>query len=135
VSQGATNAPRAATELMKAMPTAADGPVRKFGARVQNTGEHEYTPIAESVRHTIFPTGLSTNAAAAMPMAANAIAAIKWYFRSIARSDLRPHQIIAAAPKAGGMIATSPVCMLVRPNSLMISGRKKPTPIVIEARQ
>src|SRR6476469_10041357 len=49
INQGATNAPRAATELMKAMPTAADGPVRKFGASVQNTGDDAYTPIAESV--------------------------------------------------------------------------------------
>jgi hypothetical protein len=121
--------------LIKAMPTAADGPVRKFGARVQNTGEHEYTPTAERVKHTIFPTGSSMNAAAAIPPAANAIAATKWYFRSIARSDLRPHQIIPTAPNAGGMIATNPVCMLVRPNPLTISGRKKPTPSVIEARQ
>src|SRR6202047_1377555 len=108
MSQGATNAPRAATELMKAMPTAADGPVRKFGASVQNTGDDAYTPIAESVKHAILRTGWLTNAAAAMPIAANAITANRWYFRSIARSDLRPHQIIAAAPEAGRRTPTRP---------------------------
>src|ERR1700732_412182 len=70
IKQRATNAPRAATELMKAMPTAADGPVRKFGASVQNTGDDAYTPIAESVKQAILSTGWLTNAAGAMPRAA-----------------------------------------------------------------
>src|ERR1700744_3085839 len=101
MSQGATKAASAATELMNAIPTAADAPVRKFGARVQNTGNDAFRPMADRVNAAIFITGSSMNAAAATPAAASTMAPIRWYFRSIARSDLRPQRIIAMAPNAG----------------------------------
>src|SRR4051794_23634920 len=110
------------------MPTAADAPVRKFGARVQKTGLHAFNPIADIVNATILSTGSSMSAAAATPTAARIMAVSRWFLRSIVRSEWRPHQIIAAAPAAGGIMETQPVCMLVRPKLLTMVGRKKPTP-------
>src|SRR6185312_3253977 len=110
------------------MPTAAEAPVRKFGASVQNTGLQAFKPIADTVNATIFSTGSLITAAAATPSAAVAMAASRCILRSILRSECLPHQIIATAPAAGGMIETQPVCMLVRPNDLTMVGRKNPTP-------
>src|ERR1700760_2829001 len=110
------------------MPTAADAPVRNDGARLQNTGLHAFNPIADAVKAAIFSTGSLISAAAATPTAASVMAARRCPLRSILRSERRPHQIIAAAPAAGGMMDTHPVCMSVRPKLLTIVGRKKPTP-------
>ena len=124
---GATNPPMTPNELIAAIPAADAAPDKKAAGIDQKGGVKASVAANAIVTAMILLVGSTSNAAAKSAAPARRLAMAAWPERSKRRSDRRPHQITAINANRLGIAATKPVCILLMPNPLRISGRKNKT--------
>jgi hypothetical protein len=124
IRNGPPNPDKLPSELIAAMPAAAEAPVRKLDGIGQNIGGTAETPICAKHNSAIFSTGLSTKPERPIPTAAMPSATATWPRRSIVLSEWRLSTTMPTAPKTNGNAETTPVMKFDRPNPLTIVGRK-----------
>src|ERR1700744_2014161 len=98
MTEGPTNPPKLPTELITAMPVAAENPARNRLGMEKNGPKKLEIPIATSDQSVITRGGerVALNIISAMPATMRGMAA--WYLRSSLWSELRDTRIIATKP-------------------------------------
>src|SRR5450755_3611713 len=115
MTDGPTKPPRFPTELIKAMPAAAENPERNLPGIEKNGPKKLQIPMATNDQSTMDSVWefVPPSRTRAIPATASGIAL--WYLRSILRSELRDTRSIAANRARWGTITRTPTTVLEKP--------------------
>src|ERR1700756_5568546 len=124
--KGPANPDRLPSELIPAIPAAAEVPVRKALGIGHSRGGVAETPIW--LRQSKPSTSAGAEPTPARPTAARSMAKQTCSRRFNVRSELRLSRTIPTAPNKKGTADSRPVWKLLTPKFLMIVGKKNATP-------
>src|ERR1017187_3799900 len=104
-----TNPPKFPIEAIKAMPEAAENPVRNSLGSDQKGPKKLYVPIATNEKRTMDPKREFVAPSKNMAIPATSVGIAAWNRRSSLLSELRETRIIAIKPARWGIITKIPI--------------------------